>query len=115
LEPSSSGNIQSQNRSSEPSYSPRHIDPTTPGDAMKIDQKEPKLEYSPLCGTVIRDGLSVQVRIYKFGKADSEWALEVIDPDSGSTVWRETFQSDIAAYDEFCRSVETDGIRSFAG
>jgi hypothetical protein len=43
---------------------------------------DPELEFSPLCGRVIRDGVSVRVEIYRLAERDEGWSLEVIDEDS---------------------------------
>jgi hypothetical protein len=46
-------------------------------------------------------------------EGDRSWTLEVIDPEGGSTVWDDRFATDQDAYDEFYRTLEVDGIRSF--
>ena len=37
----------------------------------------------------------------------------MIDPNGGSTVWDDRFAADQDAYDEFYRTLEVNGIRSF--
>lgn len=72
-----------------------------------------KLEDSPLSGLVTRDGVTVNVLIYRFlGTADS-WSLEVADQEGGSTVWTESFPTDHAAHEAFLRAVEADGMGQF--
>jgi hypothetical protein len=73
----------------------------------------PEIEESPLSGIVARDGVSVRVEIYRLVEGDRSWTLEVIDPEGGSTVWDDRFATDQDAYDEFYRTLEVDGIRSF--
>ena len=78
-----------------------------------MNDDDPKLEYSPLCGSVTRDGLSVRVEIYKVAESGEGWSLEVIDEEDASTVWDDTFATDQEAYAEFQRTLELEGIRSF--
>lgn len=73
-----------------------------------------EIEYSPLCGTVERDGVAVRVEIYRMVGSKEGWSLEVIDEDAASTVWTETFPTDQEAYAEFYKTLEAEGIRSFA-
>jgi hypothetical protein len=75
---------------------------------------DPEIEYSPLCGSVTRDGITIQVQIYRLEGGTEDWSLEVIDQDDASTVWDDLFATDEEAYAEFYRTLETEGIRSFA-
>ena len=68
---------------------------------------------SPLQQTVTRDGISVDVLIYR-GEEDSGWILEVVNHLGGSTVWDDPFPTDQAALDEALSTIETEGIASFA-
>ncbi len=77
-----------------------------------IDE-DPDIEESPLSGIVARDGVSVRVEIYRLVEGDRSWTLEVIDREGGSTVWDDRFATDQDAYDEFYRTLEVEGIRSF--
>jgi hypothetical protein len=77
------------------------------------EEDDPEIEYSPLCGVVTRDGIAVCVEIYRLVGEPEVWSLEVIDQEGASTVWEETFTSDGAAYAEFYRTLENEGIRSF--
>lgn len=79
-----------------------------------IDE-DPEIEESPLGGIVTREGMTVRVEIYRLVEGDESWTLEVIDHEGGSTVWDDRFATDKEAYAEFCRTLETDGIRSFLG
>jgi hypothetical protein len=81
---------------------------------MFDDQDDPELEFSPLCESVTRDGISVRVEIYRLVGGSEGWSLEVIDQEGASTVWDDTFPTDKDAYTEFQQTLETEGIRSFA-
>lgn len=59
------------------------------------------------------DGHAVKVEIYSSGKND--WILEIVDDGGNSTVWDSTFETDEAAFDEFKRAVEEEGIDSLLG
>ena len=72
----------------------------------------PEIEYSPLCCEVTRDGITVQVRIYRIAHDDDEWSLEVVDAENASTVWTETFKTDQDAYDEFQLTLKAEGMAS---
>lgn len=73
----------------------------------------PKIEHSPLCGNVTRDGETVDVQIYRIADGDASWSLEVIDAEGGSTVWTDLFETDQAAYAEFFTTLEREGIGCF--
>jgi hypothetical protein len=77
-------------------------------------EDDPEIEYSPLCGTVTREGVAVRVEIYRLAIGGEGWSLEVIDQEGASTVWDDLFSTDQDAYAEFHRTLETEGIRSFA-
>lgn len=72
-----------------------------------------ELEFSPLSGRVTRDGVTVQVHIYRFAGTDEGWTLEVVDQVDGSTVWNGSFDTDVEAYETFERCIQEDGIRTF--
>lgn len=77
-----------------------------------IDE-DPDIETSPLSGKVTRDGVTVEVLIYRIAGEDVGWTLEVVDERDASTVWDEQFSTDKDAYAEFYRTLEREGIRSF--
>ena len=79
-----------------------------------INDNDPEIESSPLCGRVTRDGMTERVEIYRLAGRGEPWSLEVIDQEGGSTVWDETLANDQDAYAKFNRTLETEGIRSFA-
>jgi hypothetical protein len=65
-------------------------------------------------GYVTRDDVTIHRRNLSIGRSKRGWSLEVVDQEGGSTVWNETFSSDTEAYAEFHRTLEKEGIRSFA-
>jgi hypothetical protein len=79
-----------------------------------IDDGDPEIETSPLCETVTRDGITVRVEIYRLAGRNEGWTLEIVDQENGSTVWDETFANDQDAYAEFQRTLQVEGIHSFA-
>ncbi|WP_246685402.1 hypothetical protein [Methylobacterium sp. WL103] len=72
-----------------------------------------EIEDSPLGGSVTRDGITVQVHIYRFAGTDEEWTLEIVDHEGGHTPWEGTFAYDQDAYEAFEQEVAERGIRSF--
>jgi hypothetical protein len=79
--------------------------------ATKADDKV-ELVYSPLQCTIVRDGVTLQIFIYR-GPDDTEWILEVEDQEGGSTVWDGTFASDQDAFDAAQREIDESGAASF--
>jgi hypothetical protein len=67
---------------------------------------------SPLSGEFTRDGFTVLVEIYRLSDRDG-WALEVADQDKIWTIWKELFATDQAAFSEFTRTIESEGISAF--
>ena len=75
-------------------------------------QEEFEIEDSKLSQKVSRDGMTVEVLIYR-GKDDSGWMLEVVDQEGGSTVWDDLFPTDEEALAEAMNTIETEGIACF--
>ncbi len=73
--------------------------------------KDPVVIDSPLSREFTRDGITVEVRIYRL--EDSKWTLEVVDATGTSHVWDDEFETDHAARTEFLRTVDTEGMREF--
>ena len=71
---------------------------------------EPKLIESSLCDKIERDGISLEVAIYR--SEDSQWILELVDESGTSIVWDEQFATDRAALDELMKTIDRDGIRA---
>jgi len=56
-----------------------------------MNDNDPEIEYSPLCEKVTRDGVTMNVQIYRLAVGDDGWSLEVIDEEGASTVWGDRF------------------------
>ena len=72
---------------------------------------DPPIIVSPLCGPFTKDGVTVDVQIYRL--EDTEWTLEVVDQHGTSTVWHDPFATDRAAQMEFLRTVDEEGMLEF--
>lgn len=73
-----------------------------------------KLEYSRLGGLVTRAGVSIDVKIYRFAGTNEEWTLEIIDKEDRCTIFNETFESEIDAFEAFEAAIDQYGIGSFS-
>lgn len=73
---------------------------------------EPEIITSRLSRKITRDGMTVDVQIYR-GELDAVWVLEVIDQAGGSTVWDETFQTEQDALNEVFQTIASEGIGCF--
>ena len=67
---------------------------------------------SPLSGEFARDGVRVDVKIYR-GEQDPIWVLEVVDQANNSYVWQEQFATDQLAMNEFLKSVDEEGMKQY--
>ncbi|MGH1571160.1 hypothetical protein ACRAWG_11305 [Methylobacterium sp. P31] len=79
-----------------------------------LDLDDHDLEHSPLSGPVTRDGIPVEVEIYRFAETQDPWRLEVADQKGRCTAWQQGFATEQYAYRTFCEKVADDGIGSFA-
>ena len=77
-----------------------------------MDDDDDEIIESPLQRTVTRDGMTVEICIYR-GPNTNAWVLEIEDVTGGSTVWTEQFDTDHAALEAAMKAIETDGIESF--
>jgi hypothetical protein len=77
------------------------------------DEKDPEIEYSKLGGAFEKDGVSVDVQIYRLLDREDGWSLEVVDHENASTVWDELFPTDAAAYAAFEETIAEEGIQTF--
>jgi len=75
-------------------------------------EDEFKIINSPLSQKITRDGVTIDVQIYR-GEKDSVWILEVVDHEWGSTVWDETFQTEQDALNEVFQTIADEGIECF--
>ena len=80
---------------------------------MNDDLDDYPITHSPLERKVSRDGITVEIFIYR-GSEDPGWILEVQDQEGGSSVWDERFATDREAYDEAMKTIDEEGIASFA-
>ena len=71
----------------------------------------PKIIESRHSGYVTRDGVTIELCIYRLEY--TKWALEVVDAEGTSTVWDEEFESDDEALAEFERTVRVSGMLEF--
>ena len=77
-----------------------------------MDEREPNLVTSSLSRRVIRDGITVELCIYRI-ETNPEWSLEVVNSAGTSIVWDDLFSSDEAANEEFLRTVTEEGMAAF--
>ena len=76
-------------------------------------QPDPVIINSKHSCTFQRDGITVEVAIYRLEEVGTEWSLEeVIDESGTSTVWDDTFDSDDAAWNAFMEAINEEGIAS---
>ncbi len=78
-----------------------------------MNEETPNLINSGLSGVVSRDGVTVDVKIYRLDREPVEWSLEVVNQAGTSIVWDETFPTDKLAYEEFRRTVTEEGMKAF--
>ena len=76
------------------------------------DNDNPRLVFSPLCQSVSRDNVTVEVHIVRLAGED-DWTLEIVDQDDGSTVWNDPFDSDAEALDVALNAIDKNGISAF--
>ena len=72
------------------------------------DDDDRVLIQSPLSQTVTRNGVTVEVHIYK--GAESDWILEMVDAAGTSHVWDNEFETDQQAFDEAMRALDEEPL-----
>lgn len=72
----------------------------------------PNIITSKLSREFSRDGVAVDVDIYRL-EDENHWTLEVVNDAGTSTLWDDQFPTDQAAYDEFLRTLATEGMTPF--
>ena len=77
-----------------------------------MEDREPNLVTSGLSRRVTRDGITVELCIYRL-ETEPEWSLEVVNSAGTSIVWDDLFPSDEAANEEFLRTVAEEGMKTF--
>ncbi|WP_439494905.1 hypothetical protein [Bosea sp. (in: a-proteobacteria)] len=75
---------------------------------------DPELESSPHSARYQKDGLVVDVLIYRIVGTDG-WSLEVVDSSGTSTVWDDTFATDAEAHAVFMATIAEEGMLAFYG
>lgn len=74
-----------------------------------------EFEVSPFSGPIRDNGLTVELRIYRFAASGEQWQLEVVDRDGGTTTWEDVFHTDGEAFEAFLEVMEVEGIRTSLG
>ena len=75
-------------------------------------QEEYEIENSRLSRRISKDGMTVEVHIFR-GEDDPGWILQVVDQEGGSTVWDDLFPTEEEALAEALNTIETEGIACF--
>ena len=78
-----------------------------------MQNRDPNIVYSGLNQRFTRDGVTVEVNIFRL-EHETEWLLEVVNAKGTSICWDDPFDSDDAALAEFIRTVEDEGMIAFA-
>lgn len=77
-----------------------------------MTDKDPNLVVSGLSGTQSRDGIVVEVNIFRL-ETDTQWSLEVVNENGTSIVWDDQFDDDDAAFKAFECVVAEEGMPAF--
>lgn len=77
-----------------------------------MQDRDPNIITSGLSRTVTRDGVTVELAIYRL-EHDPKWTMEVINAAGTSTVWDELFETDEDAQREFQRTLDEEGMGAF--
>jgi hypothetical protein len=75
-------------------------------------EDEYKIITSPLSRKFTRDGITIEILIYRI-EADPAWQLEVVDAEGGSTLWEDLFATEQDALNEAFQTIALEGIASF--
>jgi len=77
-----------------------------------VTDRDPNIVYSGLGGVVAEQGITVELSIHRL-KDRPDWAMEAINQRGTSIVWNELFYTDDAAFAEFRRTVDGEGMKAF--
>ncbi len=77
-----------------------------------MQDRDPNIVISDRSQTFTKDGITVEVRIYRL-EDDPKWTLKVVNEDGTSIVWTNLFDSDEDALDAFEKDAEEDWIESY--
>ena len=72
-----------------------------------------ELEISPLSQSVSSGDKLLRIEIY--GNGEGRWILEVVDEHNNSTVWDDSFETDMAALVEAKKSILKQTASEFVG
>ena len=78
-----------------------------------MSDEEYEVILSDLSEKFTQDGKSVRIDIYQDG--DDSWILEVVDQFNNSTIWDDSFPTDVAALNEAHEAIATEGIDALIG
>jgi hypothetical protein len=56
--------------------------------------------------------MTIEILIYRL-ENDPSWQLEVVDPEGGSTIWEDLFDTEQDALNEVFQTIALEGISSF--
>lgn len=74
--------------------------------------RDPNLVTSSLSGSQSKDGIAVEVNIFRLENED-QWTLEVVNEKGTSIVWDDQFADDDAAFKAFEQVVADEGMTTF--
>ena len=77
-----------------------------------MSEREPNLVTSGFSRKFTRDGITVEIGIYRL-ETEPGWSLEVVNSAGTSTVWDDLFPTYEAAFAEFERTVAEEGMVAF--
>ena len=67
---------------------------------------------SPLSGKVTRNGMTVEIIIYR-GEEDRYWRVVFVDHEGAPASWPYNFATEQDALDEVIRTIDREGIGNF--
>lgn len=77
-----------------------------------MSDRDPNIVQSGLSRTVTREGVTLDVSIYRL-EHDAQWTLEVVNDVGTSTVWDAPFDTDAEALEAFEVTLNDEGIEAF--
>lgn len=77
-----------------------------------VSERDPNIVTSSWSGPVVRDGVTVELGIYRL-EDEPGWTLEVVNGKGTSTVWDDVFDTDDAAHAAFLQTVADEGMKTF--
>lgn len=74
--------------------------------------RDPNFVTSSLSGSQSKDGISVEVNIFRL-ENENQWTLEVVNEKGTSIVWEDQFADDDTAFRAFGQVVADEGMAAF--